>query len=122
MAALTIKDIKALLSELGYTMPETTLKLLMGQVDKIDSCLIGAGYDEGIQQIIKLYAVVLLAASTGARRLKSQGAPNGASRSFEYGENGLRQLRASLKQMDTNGCTDSLPISISPVGIFMAVG
>ncbi|HBS0476801.1 TPA: hypothetical protein MAA13_005445, partial [Klebsiella pneumoniae] len=55
--------------------------------------------------------------------IKSQGAPSGASRSFDYGDDGITWLRDSLAKLDTSGCTGELPISAgNSVGLFMVVG
>ncbi|HHQ6537923.1 TPA: DUF7370 family protein [Serratia fonticola] len=122
-AQIPASDVKALLAELGYAIPDAVLNLLFCQLDKIQDCLDGAGYDECTQQLIQLYAMCLMAASSGARKIKSQGAPSGASRSFDYGEDGLTQLREALRMIDSSGCSTVLPITVSPpVGLFMVVG
>jgi hypothetical protein len=70
-----------------------------------------------------MYAAALMATSSGARRIKSQGAPSGASRSFDYGDDSITWLRDSLARLDTSGCTSELPISAgNSVGLFMVVG
>jgi hypothetical protein len=54
---------------------------------------------------------------------KIAGAPSGASRSFDYGDDGITWLRDSLAKLDTSGCTSELPISAgNSVGLFMVVG
>lgn len=122
-AQITAEDVKSLLAELGYTIPSALLTPILCAVDKIDACLDGAGYDDCTQTLIKLYAAALMSASSGARRLKSQGAPSGASRSFDYSDDGVEDLRTALSLADTSGCTDALPISAgSRVGFFMVVG
>lgn len=122
-AQITPADVKSLLTELGYTIPDALLTPILCSVNKIDDCLDGAGYDECTQTLIKLYAASLMSASSGARRIKSQGTPSGASRSFEYGEDSTTWLRDSLSTLDTAGCTASLPISAGAnVGFFMVVG
>jgi hypothetical protein len=64
-----------------------------------------------------------MATSSGARRIKSQSAPSGASRSFEYGDDGVKWLRNTLSSLDTSGCTGELPISAgNSVGFFDVVG
>jgi hypothetical protein len=64
-----------------------------------------------------------MATSSGARRIKSQSAPSGASRSFEYGDDGVTWLRDTLSRLDTSGCTGELPISAgNGVGFFDVVG
>jgi hypothetical protein len=62
-----------------------------------------------------MYAAALMATSSGARRIKSQGAPSGASRSFDYGDDSITWLRDSLAQLDTSGCTSdcrSAPVTV----------
>ncbi|MFT4271197.1 MAG: hypothetical protein QM578_09315 [Pantoea sp.] len=122
-AQITAEDVKSLLTELGYSIPDVLLTPILSAVSKIDACLDGAGYDEGTQTLIKLYAAALMSASSGARRIKSQGAPSGASRSFDYDDEGLANLRTALSLADTSGCTESLPISAGQsAGFFMVLG
>ena len=83
----------------------------------------GAGYDDCTAKLILMYAAALMATSSGARRIKSQGAPSGASRSFDYDADSITWLRDSLARLDTSGCTGELPISAgNSVGLFMVVG
>ncbi|MDU6451274.1 MAG: hypothetical protein E6543_04480 [Enterobacter hormaechei] len=97
---ITAADVQAFLGELGYSIPGALLA-----------------------KLILMYAAALMATSSGARRIKSQGAPSGASRSFEYGDDGITWLRDSLARLDTSGCTGELPISAgNSVGLFMVVG
>lgn len=122
-AQITPEEITALLTELGYAIPSALLTPILCRVNSIDECLDASGYDDCTQQIIKLYAAALMSASSGARRIKSQSAPSGASRSFDYGEDGITWLRESLSALDTTGCTSVLPITAgASVGFFMVVG
>ena len=120
---VTADDVKGFLSELGYAIPDALLNPILCVVNKIIPCLEGAGYDECTAQLILMYAAALMTTSSGARRIKSQGAPSGASRSFEYGDDGITWLRDSLARLDTSGCTEELPISAgNSVGLFLVVG
>lgn len=122
-AQTTPADVKSLLTELGYTIPDALLTPILCSVNKIDECMDSAGYDDCTQTLIKLYATALMSVSSGARRIKSQSAPSGASQSFDYGEDSTRWLRDSLSALDKAGCTASLPISAGAnVGFFMVVG
>lgn len=122
-AQITPEQVKSLLTELGYAIPDALLTPVLCAVNKIDLCLDGAGYDECTQTLIKLYAASLMSASSGARRIKSQGSPSGGSRSFDYGEDGIANLRTALALADTSGCTSMLPISAgNSAGFFMVVG
>ncbi|MED9724557.1 hypothetical protein RCO07_24865 [Escherichia marmotae] len=120
---LTPEEIKGFLAELGYAIPDALLTPILCMVNKIIPCLDGAGYDECTAKLILMYAAALMATSSGARRIKSQGAPSGASRSFEYGDDSITWLRDSLARLDTSGCTGELPISAgNSVGFFDVVG
>lgn len=120
---ITAADVQAFLGELGYSIPGALLDPILCVVNKIIPCLDGAGYDECTAKLILMYAAALMATSSGARRIKSQGAPSGASRSFEYGDDSITWLRDSLARLDTSGCTSDLPISAgNSVGLFMVVG
>lgn len=123
-AQITPEAVNAFLAELGYSIPNSVLMPIICRVDSIDDCMDGAGYDDCTKELIKLYAAALMAASSGARKIKSQSAPSGASRSFEYGDDSITWLRDSLRAMDTEGCTDDLPITAgsNDVGLFLVVG
>lgn len=123
-ASVTTGEVSELLSELGLTIPTVLLDPIICQVDKTVECMEAHGYDDCTQKMIMLYACSLMAASSGARRLKSQHAPSGASRSFDYDANAgdLNRLSLALAQLDTAGCTKGLPISVQTVGFFRVVG
>lgn len=122
-APLTPEDVQAFLAELGYSIPSSLLTPILCRVNSIIDCLGGAGYDDCTQTLIMMYAAALMSASSGARKIKSQSAPSGASRSFEYGDDSITWLRDSLAALDTSGCTGALPITVgSSVGFFDVVG
>ncbi|EAO3019236.1 hypothetical protein OUL81_000492 [Salmonella enterica] len=122
-SGITADQINAFLSELGYSIPAALLDPILCRVNSITDCLAANEYDDCTQTLILMYAAALMCMSSGARRLKSQGAPSGASRSFEYGEDAATWLRESLNQLDTAGCTANLPISAGGgVGFFRVVG
>ncbi|QMN62840.1 hypothetical protein HVW67_10215 [Citrobacter freundii] len=121
---ITAAQVKQQLSALGYTtVPDFMIDAYLCKLAKIEPCLIAAGYDDCDLVLIQVYAVTLMALTAYTQRIKSQGAPSGASRSFEYGEDGITWLRNSLAQLDTSGCTGDLPISAgNSVGFFAVVG
>jgi hypothetical protein len=92
---ITAADVQAFLGELGYSIPARCW-IRSCVVNKIIPCLDGAGYDDCTAKLILMYAAALMATSSGARRIKSQGAPSGASRSFDYGDDSITWLRDSL--------------------------
>lgn len=121
-AQITLTDVKAFMAELGFTVPDSVLNLLIAQVNKSDDCMDGAGYDDTTQTLLKLYAVVRLAALSGARKISSQSAPSGASRSFAYDSAGTDNLYSQILSWDTNECLSELPLSGKSVGFFDVVG
>lgn len=105
---ITLEEMQAYLAELGLTLPAVMLECLIDKAESALPCMIGAGYSECDQKLAMLYLVGMLSISAGARRIKSQGAPSGASRSFDYAQDQLRQLRQSLAIIDPSNCTGAL--------------
>lgn len=120
---ITAEEIKSLLEQMGLSIPDFLLNALIAQANATDECMDGAGYDESTQLLIKTYAIALMANSAGARRVKSQSAPSGASQSYEYGITSLTDISNLLRALDPNGCTSGLPIEVTPaIGFFDVVG
>lgn len=120
-AQITLDDVKPLMAELGFTVPDTVLQLLLDQVSAVSVCMDGAGYTESLQKLLLIYAAARLAALSGARKIASQSAPSGASRSFTYDSSGTDHLYRQILAWDTNGCLGGLPISGVSVGFFDVV-
>ncbi|WP_272683061.1 MULTISPECIES: DUF7370 family protein [unclassified Providencia] len=118
---ITLDDVKPMIAELGFTLPDSVLLLLLDQVNAKSECL-AANYDESLQKLLLVYALVRLASLSGARKISSQGAPNGASRSFTYDSAGTDHLLKQLRAWDTAGCLLSLPLASKSVGFFGVVG
>lgn len=77
--------------------------------DTKDGCL-DSNYDECIARQIKLTFIAMMCqSSSNDQRIKSQRAPSGASRSFEYGgkDSGMT-LKSKLNALDSAGCMSSL--------------
>jgi len=108
-AQITLDDVKPLMAELGFTVPDTVLQLLLDQVSAVSVCMDGAGYTESLQKLLLIYAAARLAALSGA------------SRSFTYDSSGTDHLYRQILAWDTNGCLDGLPISGVSVGFFDVV-
>ncbi|EJH7012898.1 hypothetical protein NFT50_001305 [Salmonella enterica] len=120
---ITAEQVKQQLSALGYTsVPDFMIDAYLCKLASIEPCLIGAGYDDCDMMLIQVYAVTLMVLTAYSQRIKSQSAPSGASRSFDYGDNVLN-MRDSLLALDTSGCTSDLPIDVGQrVGLFLVVG
>lgn len=84
--------------------------------------MIAAGYSESDQILIQCMAVAIIAASGAPRRVSSQGAPSGASRSFKYSDKDLSALRRTLAALDTAGTVTAL-VGVDPAAatLFMIV-
>lgn len=121
-AQITLEDVKPLMAELGFTVPDAVLQLLIEQVSAASACMDGAGYSESLQKLLLIYAAARLAALSGARKISSQSAPSGASRSFTYDSAGTDHLYKQILVWDTNGCLGGLPIAGNSVGFFDVIG
>ncbi|MDN0106733.1 MULTISPECIES: DUF7370 family protein [Yersinia] len=122
MAQITAAQVKQQLSALGYTIPDFMIDAYLCKLDGISQCLEAAGYDECDLMLIQMYAVTLMAVTAFNQRIKSQSAPSGAGRSFDYSGD-IKTMRNSLAALDTAGCTGSLPIDVGvSVGFFDVVG
>jgi hypothetical protein len=118
---ITAADVQAFLGELGYPS-RALLDPILCVVNKIIPCLDGAGYDD----CSKAHPDVCRCAHGDVFRCPPNQIAGGAvwaSRSFDYGDDGITWLRDSLAKLDTSGCTSELPISAgNSVGLFMVVG
>ncbi|MFC0945777.1 hypothetical protein ACFGWO_07545 [Pasteurella multocida] len=122
MAELKTKDIHEFIGELGYSVPDVVLSLLIEKVDEKDSELNKAGYDDITQSLIKLYSIGLLVINQGGRKLSSQSAPSGSGRSFTYDHDSFKRLKSLLANLDRSGVMNDLPIASNSVGFFEVVG
>lgn len=93
---------------LGVGLPSFLITAAVDEVEALEPAMIAAGYSEATQVRIQCMAVALVAAAGDPRRIQSQGAPSGASRSFKYGDDTLTKLRRSLAALDTAGVTAQL--------------
>jgi hypothetical protein len=112
---MTTTEAAAYLDQLGLSLPAPILAALVAKVESLDTCL--AQYSDSDAALIRYYLTGLLAISSGGRRVQSQSAPSGASQSYSYGtlSEQMRQLKAALALIDTNGCTaDLIPSEPGP--------
>lgn len=107
---MTATEAAAYLSELGLQLPAPLLDALVLKIDAIDTCMTEKGYTTFDKSLIRYYAIGLLAITSGGRRVQSQSAPSGASRSYSYGSlvEQQRQLTNALRLVDIDGCADDL--------------
>lgn len=108
---MTPTEATTYLSQLGLSIPEPMLSLLIAKSQEANTCLEENGVSETDRTLISYYLLALFGVSGGYRVVTSQSAPSGASQSYKYGDNNLaqyRSLRNSLRALDPFGCTAGL--------------
>lgn len=108
---ITIEQAQELLDSMGFEAPDFIIESFITIANGIDDCLDASNYSENTARLIKLYAVVLMLSSADVRKTTSEHSPSGASRSYQYFDDGRKQLANLLSNLDTAGCTNALPIS-----------
>lgn len=93
---------------LGITVPSYVVDAAVASVATAEAAMTTAGYSAATATLIQSMAVAIIAAAGDPRRIASQGAPSGASRSFRYADNQLSALRRSLGALDTAGTVSAL--------------
>jgi hypothetical protein len=93
---------------LGITLPGFVVDAAVAEVATAEAAMVTAGYSATKQVLVQSMAVALVAAAGAPRRLGSQAAPSGASRSFKNDDKALSQLRRSLTALDTAGTVTAL--------------
>lgn len=113
---ITATQAQQYLSEaLGISVPGFLVDAAVAQVATAEQAMIDAGYTAQQQLMVQTYAVALIAAAGAPRRIASQGAPSGASRSFKNTDDALTQLRRSLAALDRAGTVAAL-VGPDPAG------
>jgi len=92
---------------IGASIPAFVVDAAVTRVAAIDAAL-SAQYDAGTAMMIEAMAVTIIACAGSPRRIASQGAPSGASRSFANDSKALTALRRSLKALDSAGLTSAI--------------
>lgn len=90
-------------SALGISLPSFLVSAACAKVETAEPAMIDAGYSDSDQVLIQCMAVTLVACGGQPRRISSQAAPSGASRSFKNTDDAMTQLRRSLAALDTAG-------------------
>lgn len=93
---------------LGISLPDFIVAAAVEKVEAAEPAMGEAGYSDADQTLIQSMAVALVAAAGDPRRIQSQGAASGASRSFKNGDAALTALRRSLAALDTAGTVADL--------------
>lgn len=93
---------------LGISVPAFIVDAAVSKVAAAEAAMTTAGYAADTMVLIQSYAVAIIAAAGAPRRIASQGAPSGASRSFKNFDNTLSMLRRSLAALDPAGTVSDL--------------
>jgi hypothetical protein len=93
---------------LGVAVPGFILSAAVERVEAAEPAMIAAGYSDATQTLIQAMAVAIIASAGAPRRIQSQGAPSGASRSFKNADNALSAMRRALAALDTASTTTEL--------------
>lgn len=88
---------------LGVGVPSFIVDAAVAEVATAEQAMADAGYSASVQVLVQSMAVALVAAAGSPRRIASQGAPSGASRSFKNDDKALTALRRALANLDTAG-------------------
>ena len=112
-------EVKLFIDELGFSIPDSVLELLIQQVSNHKTCLLQ--YGEATAKLLAIYSIARLASLSGARKIASQGSQSG-SRSFNYDSSGTDHLLTQIRVWDKNNCLSDLPLSGKKSGFFAVVG
>jgi hypothetical protein len=93
---------------LGVTVPGFFVDAAVARVAPAEAAMTTAGYSADTKVLVQCMAVAIIACAGAPRRIQSQGAPSGASRSFKNPDDALTALRRSLAALDTAGTVASL--------------
>jgi len=93
---------------LGVSVPLFIVEAAVEKVATAEGAMVAAGYSTMDRVLIQSMAVAIVASAGAPRRIASQGAASGASRSFKNFDASLSALRRSLAALDTAGTVTDL--------------
>ncbi len=107
---------------LSISVPSFLVDAAVAKVATVEQAMIDAGYSAADIAMIQTYAVAIIASAGAPRRLTSQHAPSGASRSFKPYDGDLSALRRSRAALDPAGLLAGL-LGVDPTAstLFMVV-
>ena len=93
---------------LGISLPSFLVSAACDKVEAAEPAMQAAGYTEADTILMQSMAVAIKSSAGGARRIQSQGAPSGASRSFKNDDKALTLMRRDLAALDTAGTVTAI--------------
>ena len=119
---ITLAEAVAYLDEtLGIKLPAFVVQAAVDEVAALEPAMLVAGYSAATRVRIQAMAVALVSGADAARRIQSQSAPSGASRSFKNEDGALSALRRALSDTDTAGITAAIVGPDPSVGTLLLV-
>ena len=118
---ITLNDVKPMIEQMGFTVPDAILTMLLTEANTASECMESNGYSDNLQELLLTYAVCRLASLNGAQKLTARRSPSGASQSFTYDSSGTVGLYDQIIAWDKSNCLGFLPLSGSDTGFIMAV-
>lgn len=109
----------------GIVAPQPVIDGLILLMAQADECLDAREVPDDVQKTLKLYAIGHMSYLVTGGQIKSQSAPNGASRSFAVPTGvGLASTTwgALLKSLDKWGCISNLLTNDQPKPMVLSVG
>lgn len=106
---------------LGMSLPSFIVQAAVDTIATAEATMVTAGYSAAKQVLVQSMAVAIVAAGGAPRRIQSQGAPSGASRSFKNQDDALSALRRQLDELDDADTVAGLVGSDPCTGTYFAV-
>lgn len=111
-AAITIEQVREVTGADYASVPDSTINIFITLSSKLDECLdLSYPNDTATQEAIKLNAIAHMTAMSSGKMTKSQGAPNGASRSFQFFASAegikLTNFGRIVQMLDTSHCFEA---------------
>lgn len=112
MITITLEQVREVTGADYTSVPDSTINTFITLAGGLDACLESSySANVALQEAIKLNAIAHMTAMSSGKMTKSQGAPNGASRSFQFFASvegiKLTNFGRIVQMLDTSQCFES---------------
>lgn len=112
MITITLEQVREVTGADYASVPDSTINTFITLAGVLDACLESSYQDNvALQESIKLNSIAHMTAMSSGKMTKSQGAPNGASRSFQFFASvegiKLTNFGRIVQMLDTSQCFES---------------
>ena len=112
MITITLEQVREVTGADYASVTDSTINMFITLSSKLDECLeLSYPSDTATQEAIKLNAIAHMTAMSSGKMTKSQGAPNGASRSFQFFASvegiKLTNFGRIVQMLDTSQCFEN---------------